>query len=155
MNVLTFAFGRNACFGGLLACAFVARTHALEVSGLLDLRAIATDTEHSWPNAGLDKTRFDRSSSGLRLGQGFLKVEGDLSNTVSAALVVSAQDDRKGLLDVNEAWLAWSPVPSSAWRSRVKFGAFFPVASVEIDYDIHDHLVAKNRIHQSGHSKRL
>jgi hypothetical protein len=108
---------------------------AVELSGLLDLRLVATDTEHSWPNAGLDKTRFDRTTSSLRLGQAFLKVDGDLSNTVSASIVFSAQDDRMGMLDVNEVWLAWHPVPTSAWKSRVKAGAFFPVTSVEIDYD--------------------
>lgn len=108
---------------------------AVEISGLLDLRLISTDTVQSWPNAGLDKTRFDRASNGLRLGGGFLKLEGELSKDVSATAIFSAQDDRKGVLDVNEAWLAWSPVPTSAWKTRVRAGAFFPVTSIEFDYD--------------------
>ncbi len=108
---------------------------AVDVSGLLDLRLIATDTQQSWVGAGLDKARFDAGLGKLRLGGAFLKVESDVSNSVSGNLVLSAQDDRKGMLDVNEAFLSWSPVPTSAWKTRVRAGAFFPVTSLEIDYD--------------------
>ena len=112
-------------------------THAagVEWHGLLDLRAVLSDAERSWTDAGLGKSRYDKQSSPLRLGQAFLSAQGDLSNTVSANLVLSAADDRAGLLDVNEAWLLWSPVPSSAWKTRLKLGAFFPTTSLEIDYE--------------------
>ena len=129
MGLRTAALAACALTG--LACGHAA---AVEISGLLDLRLLSTDTLQSWPNAGLDKTRFDRASNGLRLGGAFLKLEGELSNSVSATAVISAQDDRKGVLDVNEVWLAWSPVPTSAWRTRVRAGAFFPVTSIEFDY---------------------
>ena len=107
----------------------------LEVTGLLDVRVVATDTQQAWLRSGLDKARFDSGSSGLRLGGAFLKVEGELGDSVTGALVLSAQDDRPGGLDINEAWLAWNPVPTSAWKSRLRAGAFFPLTSLEIDYD--------------------
>ena len=114
---------------------WVGPAKAVEVTGLLDVRLFATDTQQSWMGAGLDKARFDAGPGRLRLGGAFLKVEGDVSDSVSGSLVLSAQDDRKGMLDVNEAFLSWSPVPSSAWKTRVRAGAFFPVTSIEFDYD--------------------
>ncbi|MCV2367918.1 hypothetical protein [Roseateles oligotrophus] len=109
---------------------------AVEWHGLLDMRALHTDAERSWTDAGLGKLRHDKQSSGLRLGQAFLSAQADLlSNTITGRLVLSAADDRAGALDVNEAWLLWSPLPSSAWKTRVKLGAFFPASSLELDYD--------------------
>lgn len=108
---------------------------AVEIRGLLDLRLITTDAERSWVGAGLDKTRFDRSSTALRLGQAVLRVDGDLAPDFSASAVLSASDDRRGLIDVNEAWVAWNPVPSSPWKTRVRAGAFFPATSLEVGYD--------------------
>ena len=119
----------------LWACLAAQPAFAVEISGLLDLRLGASDSAQSWPNGGLGKTRFDRSSTGLRVGQGFLKLQGDVLDAVTGSVVFSAADDRKGVLDVNEAWLAWNPVPTSAWKSQLRVGAFFPVTSLEIDYD--------------------
>ncbi len=119
----------------LWACLVAHPAFAVEVSGLLDLRLGASDSAQSWFNGGLGKTRFDRTSPSLRVGQGFLKLQGDVMDAVTGSLVFSAADDRKGVLDVNEAWLAWNPVPASAWKSQVRLGAFFPVTSLEIDYD--------------------
>ena len=111
------------------------QAHAIEIRGLVDLRVGTSDADRSWTRDGLDKTRFDRDSGGIRLGQAFLRVDGEVMNDVSASVVASASDDRRRLLDITEAWLGWNPVPSSAWKTRVKFGAFFPVSSLEIDYD--------------------
>ena len=122
----------------LLACAvFLLATpvRAVELRGVLDVRLVASDAEQSWVGAGLDKTRFDRNSSPLRLGQAVLRVDGDLAPEFSASAVLSASDDRRGLLDVNEAWIAWNPVPSSPWKTRVRVGAFFPATSLEVGYD--------------------
>ena len=101
---------------------------------MLDLRLVATDTRQSGFQAGLDKARFDRGGGVLRLGGGFLKLEGELTDSISASIILGAQDDRQGVVDVNEAWLAWSPVPTSAWKSQVRAGAFFPASSIEFDY---------------------
>lgn len=108
---------------------------AFEARGLVDMRLGASDARTSWTRGGLDKSRFDEDSGGLRLGQAFLRVEGDVSHDVGAALVLAAADDRGGAVDVNEAWLGWNPVPSSAWKVRGRAGAFFPPTSLEIDYD--------------------
>ena len=134
----------NRCFSLLLgrcvmACVavllWVNPASAVEIRGLLDLRLISTDSERSWVGAGLDKTRFDRGSSAFRLGQAVLRVDGDLAPAFSASAVISASDDRRGLLDVNEAWVAWNPVPGSPWKTRVRAGAFFPATSLEVGYD--------------------
>ncbi len=108
---------------------------AVELRGVLDLRLVASDAQRSWLGSGLDKTRFDRDSSPLRLGQAILRMDADLAPALSVVGVFSASDDRRGLLDVNEAWFAWSPVPSSPWKTRVRAGAFFPVSSLEVGYD--------------------
>ena len=125
----------RAWAAALWVCLAAQPAFAVDVNGLLDLRLGASDSAPSWPNGGLGKTRFDKSSPGLRVGQGFLKLQGDVLDAVTASVVFSAADDRKGVLDVNEAWLAWNPVPTSAWKSQVRAGAFFPVTSLEIDYD--------------------
>lgn len=114
---------------------WVGSASAVEIRGLLDLRLVATDTGQSWVGAGLDKTRFDQGSSAFRLGQAVLRVDGDLAPSISASVVLSASDDRRGLLDVNEAWIAWNPVPASPWKTRVRAGAFFPATSLEVGYD--------------------
>lgn len=121
---------------GLLAAlaAWTPAADALEIHGLIDLRLAASDAQQSWTRDGLDKTRVDRHSSGLRLGQGVVRIDGEVLDAVTAAVVVSANDDRRRLLDINEAWLAWNPVPTSAWKTRVKVGAFFPATNLEIDY---------------------
>ena len=62
----------------------------------------------------IDKTRFDRRSGNIRLGQAVLRVDGELLYDLTASVVASAADDRRKLVDINEAWLGWNPVPDSA-----------------------------------------
>ena len=121
-------------FAGIIGLSIVP-THAMEVRGLLDLRLVATDARQSWVAGGLDKTRFDSSGGALRLGQALVRAEADVLDALSAVIVVSASDDRKGVLDVTEAFLAWHPVPNGPWKTRVRAGAFFPVTSLEVGYD--------------------
>ncbi len=104
----------------------------VETHGLLEARASAVDASRSWLDQGLGKLRD--SSSNVRISQAMLRVDGDVSDSIGAAIVINAADDRPHVLDVNEAWLSWNPVPSGPWKTRVKAGAFFPVTSVEIDY---------------------
>ena len=119
---------------GLALCAG-APARAVEWHGLLDLRAIAVDADRSWTNEGLGKLRYDRHSRGVDLGQAFLRAEGEPLDAVSAVMVLDASGDRRGVLDVTEAWLGWNPVPGGPWKMRVKAGAFFPPTSIEVDYD--------------------
>lgn len=132
------SLARACCIGlctTLLALQPLRAARAAEITGLLDMRLTATDTRHSWLRGGLDKGRLDGSAGGLRLGGAFLKIEADVLDVVTGTAVLSAQDDRSGGVDVNEAFLSWNPVPTSPWRSRWRAGAFFPVTSLEIDYD--------------------
>ncbi len=102
---------------------------------MLEARAVSANGSASWTAAGLGKERFDSDRGGLRLGQAFLRAEGELFDNFSFSAVASAADDRAGLADLTEAWVGWSPVPVGPWKTRVKLGAFFPASSLEIDYD--------------------
>ena len=108
---------------------------AAELRGLLDLRAVDSDASRSFLDGGLGKTRYDANSRVISIGQAVLRGDVDLSDTVSASAEVSADDKHHGVVDVREAFIIWSPLPSSAWKTRVKAGFFFPPSSVEVDYD--------------------
>lgn len=118
----------------LAACAGSA--HAAEWRGLLDLRAVAADASRSFVDGGMGKLRYDADSPRLSIGQAVLHGDFDLVDSISAAVELSADQQHRGrVVDVREAWLAWNPLPSGAWKTRVKAGFFFPPTSVEIDYD--------------------
>lgn len=110
----------------------MARAQAAEWRGLLDVRAVGADAPRSFLDGGLGKTR---SEGGFQLGQAVLQGSADLTDTISGTLELSADDRHDGVIDVREAWLAWSPLPTGAWKTRVKAGFFFPPTSVEIDYE--------------------
>lgn len=124
---------RNRLWGGLSALLMSNASFGLDWSGLLDVRAVASDTATSWNEAGLGKQRYGTAHDGLRLGQGILRLNTDLADELSASVVFKAADEGRGVLDVSEAWLHWKPVPVSAWQTRVKVGAFFPAMSLEND----------------------
>jgi hypothetical protein len=115
-------------------CAPVAG-QGIELSGLLDVRAQGVDATRSWTDSGLGKLRYDTSDSGLRLGQGIVAAEMALSDAISGTAVLNASAGRRGLVDLQEAWLGWNPVPTGAWKLRAKAGLFFPPMNQEIDYD--------------------
>ncbi|UGQ46005.1 hypothetical protein [Massilia endophytica] len=112
-----------------------ASVHAAEWRGLLDVRAVHSNAGRSWLEAGMGKSRYDRDSDAFSVGQAVLRGDFDLADSLSASAVFSADDRHHGVVDVREAWLAWKPLPSGAWKAGVKLGAFFPQTSVEIDYD--------------------
>jgi hypothetical protein len=119
---------------GLLA--FVAGyAQAAEWRGLLDVRAVDSDASRSFLDSGMGKTRYDANSPRFSIGQAVLHGDADLTDSISASLELSADQQHRGVVDVREAWLAWNPLPSGAWKTRVKAGFFFPPSSVEIDYD--------------------
>ncbi|MEO8385231.1 MAG: hypothetical protein ABI583_08315 [Betaproteobacteria bacterium] len=75
------------------------QAYGIEIRGLVDLRVGTSDADRSWTRDGLDKTRFDRNSGGIRLGQAFLRVNGEVVNDLSASVVASASDDRRRIVD--------------------------------------------------------
>ncbi len=110
-----------------------ASCHAIDISGTLDLRAVSARSSDSWTRAGLGKLRYDERSDGLRLGQALVRTDAEVADTLSATAIVSFDDQRSGVADLNEAWLRWTPVPSGPWKTSMRAGAFFPHMSLEND----------------------
>ncbi len=128
-----FAF--HAPTGLAAACAALAclPAAAVDVSALVDLRAVHADSRSSWTREGLGKLRHDRHNDGLRLGQAMLRLDAELLDTVSAVAIVNAADDRSKMLDITEGWLRWNPIPAGPWKTSVRAGQFFPHLSLEND----------------------
>ncbi|MBY0242394.1 MAG: hypothetical protein K2X55_24075 [Burkholderiaceae bacterium] len=83
----------------------------------------------------MGKTRYDASSPAIGVAQAVVRAEFDLADAFSASVELSGDERHHNVVDVREAWVAWSPLPSGAWKTRVKAGFFFPPTSVEIDYE--------------------
>lgn len=115
----------------LLAAYTPLSARGVEWSGLLDVRAQAADGERSWTHAGMGKLRED--GAGIRLGQAILAAQVDIGDALSATAVLNGAD-RPGLVDLQEAWLGWNPVPTGPWKVRARAGLFFPPGNQEIDY---------------------
>lgn len=107
-----------------------------EWRGLLDVRAVDAGANRGFLDGGMGKTRYDAQSPRLSVGQAVLQGDMDVADSISASVVLSAEQQHRGrAVGVREAWLAWSPLPAGAWKTRVKAGFFFPPTSVETDYD--------------------
>ncbi len=104
------------------------------LSAELELRAAVSDTQQSWVNGGLGKNLFDESARTIQLGRAAFRVETYLPGDVNAVVVADAHTERRQLLDLQEAWLSWNPVPAGSWRTRLKVGAFFPASNLELAY---------------------
>jgi hypothetical protein len=114
----------------LLACAAPAAHAELEAS--LDLRLVDSDGRDSYLDGGLGKLRYDSDAGGVQLGRARLAWRGGLGGDWHASIDVSAWSlDDHNAIDVTEGWLEWRPVPSSAWRSNLKVGAFHAPISLE------------------------
>ena len=116
---------------GALGLLFAGISHA-QLEASLDLRLVASDGRDGFLGGGLGKLRFDENDGGLQLGRARLAWRGGIGGDWHANVDVSAWSlDDKNLVDLTEAFVEWRPVPSSAWRSNVKIGAFFPPVSLE------------------------
>jgi len=114
----------------LLAVPAIACSGELDVS--LDLRAVSSDATDTRLGGALGKLRYDANHEGLRLGYLRLGYRGDLSSTLHVTVeTVSYGDHDVNPLDFTEMYLDWRPLPASAWRSRLKVGAFYPEISLE------------------------
>jgi hypothetical protein len=112
----------------LLTQGAVAENFDLDV----DLRAVASDATQSRLTGGLGKLRFDDTQDGLRLGYVHLGYQGDPTDTLHFVADAYAYGDHDvNALDLTELYGEWRPIPSSAWRSRIKLGAFYPNISLE------------------------
>lgn len=110
-------------------CAAVA--HA-EVEASLDLRLVDSDGRNSFIDGGFGKLRWDADDDALQLGRARLAWRGAVAGNWHANIDLSAWSfDDHNLVDLTEGWLEWRPVPTSAWRSNLKIGAFYPPISLE------------------------
>ena len=97
-----------------------------------DLRAVSSDATTTRLTGGLGKLRYDEQHDGLRLGYVRLGYRADVTQTMRVAVEAFAYGDHDvNTLDLTEIYADWRPIPSSAWRSRVKVGAFYPEISLE------------------------
>jgi len=98
----------------------------------VDLRAVSSDATASRLSGGLGKLRYDQQHDGLRLGYVRLGYRVDVTQTLRiTAEGVAYGDHDVNALDLTELFAEWRPIPASAWRSRFKFGAFYPEISLE------------------------
>jgi hypothetical protein len=103
-----------------------------EVQASLDLRLVQSDGRDSYMDGGFGKLRFDSGDEGLQLGRARLAWRGGIGGNWHATVDVSSWNlHDKNVVDLTEALVEWRPVPQSAWKSNLKFGAFFPPVSLE------------------------
>ena len=114
----------------LLGCAACATGATLD--GLATLGSAASDARSDAFTEGMDKSPF---GLGVPAGRLALRVQADPWRDLRFTAVADADSERSSVVDLQEAWLAWNPVPASPWRVRAKAGAFFPLDSLEVAYD--------------------
>jgi hypothetical protein len=103
-----------------------------EVEASLDLRLVDSNGRDSFLDGGLGKLRYDSQDDGVQLGRARFAYRGSPGGDWHANIDISAWSlDDHNAVDLTEAWLEWRPVPTSAWRSNVKIGAFYPPISLE------------------------
>ena len=117
---------------GLILCWFAASAGAANLRGLATIGSAADQSRSDDFTASLDKSPFGLA---VPAGRVVLSAESSPLGDFMATLVADADTQRSSVLDVQEAWVGWNPVPHSAWRSRAKLGAFFPLTSLEVGYD--------------------
>jgi hypothetical protein len=120
--------------GGLACTAlFVAvPAGAAEVHGLIALGTAAADARSDSFTESMDKSPFGIAAPAGRLT---VRVDGAPFGDFRTSITADADSQRSSVIDVQEAWVGWKPVPESPWRFRARAGAFFPVSSVEVGYD--------------------
>jgi hypothetical protein len=123
----------------LRSCAVIALLGACATSGYggtfdvtLDARAVATDARRSFLDGGLGKLRYGDDTERLEFGRLRFAYRGAFGEILHFAIDASAwSSSDTNPLDLTEAYLELRPIPTSAWRSRLKAGAFYPPISLE------------------------
>ncbi len=127
------AAGRRAALAVLLWAALGAPLAGAEhrLRGLFELRAVAGFDGISWLDRGFDRARYGEQDRALVWGSALLQYDGRLTPTLGGRVVLAGYDRTSHALDWTEAFLEYSPVPRSAWRFKVRGGAFYPPLSLE------------------------
>ncbi|HTP40110.1 MAG TPA: hypothetical protein VMI92_11115 [Steroidobacteraceae bacterium] len=103
-----------------------------EVEASLDLRLVHSDGRDSYMDGGLGKLRYDGDDDGVQLGRARLAWRGGIGGNWHGDIDLSAWSlHDHNAVDITEGYLEWRPVPTSAWRSNLKIGAFYPPISLE------------------------
>jgi hypothetical protein len=108
---------------------------SLDVSGMIEGRAALGSNTRSWEDRGLGKVRYGGDAGGerraLMRGEGALVLKPKLGFDVTGAVVITANDQQRMALDINEAFLEYKPAPAGEWGISARGGAFFPPISAE------------------------
>jgi hypothetical protein len=106
----------------------------MEVHGLLDLRYMHPDGEHTWLDGDLGKLSYDNGKSGsniFNLEQAALQIQTRFDWDWLANLTAKYSDRQTNPIDLSEAMLQFKPVSTSALRFSSRIGAFMPPISME------------------------
>ncbi|HEY4340454.1 MAG TPA: hypothetical protein VGM97_10965 [Steroidobacteraceae bacterium] len=122
---------RGALAGMLLWCGMT--VHASELHGEAEFVLGTGSGQTGSTQTGLGKNDFDGAVDPWRNSSATLTIQTQLFDEISGWVTFSADGERSQVLDVQEAWLAWKPVPSGPWRTRIRLGSFFPPTSLEIE----------------------
>lgn len=125
-------------FLGLLPLVVLAEEDFPEMhySGLIDLRAINTDTTTSWLDEGLGKLRYGGDNAGNsrtmgRLAEAALVMSPRFSWDFTGHIVLKYDPQQKNTVDLIEGFLAYRPITTSPYRVKSRVGMFFPPVSLE------------------------
>jgi hypothetical protein len=97
----------------------------------VDVTSAAPTTRYGAGSGSIGKLRYDEDYRGIGLGRVLVEYKGRIAPTLRVNVVGDYVEDDSGGVDLTEAFLEWRPVPRSAYRHRVKFGAFYPELSLE------------------------
>jgi hypothetical protein len=100
----------------------------VRLQGQLSAGGAPHDSRSDAFTESLDKSVFDMEQPAARLA---IRLDAALPADLGAVLIADADSQRSSVIDLQEAFLAWNPVPQSPWRYRARLGAFFPVTSLE------------------------
>ena len=98
-----------------------------------DLRLTTGQGEPGWLDGGFGKTRYGKGDGGVHLAQAAALWQPRLLDTVTAYVLVQDVPDAQNPFGVEEAYLKWKPVPTSAVRYSLRLGQMFAPVSEEHD----------------------
>lgn len=106
------------------------------LSGVADLRLVASDGERSWTDGGFGKGRFGGSEDldwKVRpvAAEATLAWQPRFSWSVAGTVVVAAQHEQDNPVDLVEAFLTVKPLPTGATRISGRAGLYWPQVSLE------------------------
>lgn len=98
---------------------------------LVDARAVHSDSETSWLEQGLGKSRYDNNSPLLELSEVSLVAKADFNWQWQGFTHLKYDPEQDQTIDLVEAFIRYSPVPDGDIRYRIRAGLLFPHISRE------------------------